>query len=94
MVPYESARLCLEVIELAKTAAELGNINAISDAASAGYLAQAALRCAVANVKINIKSMQNPDEMQEIYSTAEALEIEADEKVFEIKKILKTRANF
>ena len=53
-------------MRLAKTALELGNINAISDAASAGFLAQAALRCAVANVKINIKSLQNPEEMQEI----------------------------
>ncbi len=94
MVPYESAKLCLDVIDLSKIAAEFGNVNAISDAASAGYLAQAALRCAVANVKINIKSLQNPVEMQEIYSTAEALEIEAEEKVFEIKKILKTRADF
>lgn len=94
MVPYESAKLCLEVINLARIAAESGNLNAISDAASAGFLARAALQCAVANVKINIKSLRKPEEMQEIYSTAEALEIEADEKVFEIKKILKNRANF
>ena len=94
LVPYNSAKLCLDVIDLAKKAVELGNLNAISDAASAGFLARAALQCAVANVKININSLQKPEEMQDIYSTAEALEIEADEKVFEIKKILKNRANF
>ena len=56
MVPFEAAKLCLEVMQLASLAARTGNLNAISDAASAGYLAQAALRAAVSNVKINIKS--------------------------------------
>jgi glutamate formiminotransferase/formiminotetrahydrofolate cyclodeaminase len=94
LVPLGVAKLCLEVMDLAKKATSLGNINAISDAASAGYLAQAALRCAVSNVKVNIKSLQNPVEMQDELSTSEALEIESDEKVFELRKIIAERAGF
>ncbi len=94
IIPYGSAKLCLEVMELAKIAVEFGNINAISDGVSAGFLGQAALRCAVANVRINIRSLQNPEEMQDIYNSVDVLENEAEEKLIEIKKFLKDRAGF
>jgi len=93
-VPYKVAGLCLEVMSLAVTASQLGNINAISDAASAGFLAQAALRCAVANVKINIKSLQEPKEMNKIIVDAESLESESDKRLAAIRKNMVERAGF
>lgn len=60
MVSLEAASACAEVIELAATAAALGNRNAASDAAVAALLAQAAMRGAVLNVRTNLSCTQNP----------------------------------
>lgn len=58
-VPLEAARQCLAVQELALQAAELGNLNAISDAASGATLARAALTCAAYNVRINTNGLDD-----------------------------------
>lgn len=60
-VPYHSAELSLEVMKLALVAAELGNLNAISDALSASALAAGGLKSAAANVRINIHNLEHPD---------------------------------
>src|SRR5450756_3229183 len=52
-VPYAIAEKCLEVAKLSEVAAEIGNVNAVSDAGVAALLAEAAARCAALNVKIN-----------------------------------------
>jgi glutamate formiminotransferase/formiminotetrahydrofolate cyclodeaminase len=93
-VPYEAAKMCLEVMGLASTAARIGNLNAVSDAASAGYLAQAALRSAVANVKINIKSLRNPQDSKDLVTSAEKLESDSEKILTEIKQSLIERAGF
>lgn len=92
MVPFEATKWCLEVMHLASLAARIGNLNAISDAASAGYLAQAALRSAVSNVKINIKSLRNPQDSQELMVNSEMMETEAEQVLAEIRQSLTTRA--
>lgn len=65
-VPFHTVQLCYEVLELAHTAATLGNLNAISDALSSAHLACAALRSAAANVRINIHSLKDPVPMAAI----------------------------
>jgi glutamate formiminotransferase / formiminotetrahydrofolate cyclodeaminase len=55
-VPLETAAGCLEVLELAVTVAEKGNLNAASDSGVAGLLAHAAAEGALLNVEINLKS--------------------------------------
>lgn len=92
MVPLEAAKLCLEVMHLASLAARVGNLNAVSDAASAGYLAQAGLRAAVSNVKINIKSLRNPQDSQNLVVQAEMMETEAEKVLAEIRQSLSDRA--
>jgi len=52
-VPEETMRICQEVEKLAQEMVETGNKNAISDAKSAVYLAQAAQKSAQENVEIN-----------------------------------------
>ena len=82
----------MQVLALTQTAAELGNINAISDAASATNLAVAAVKSAGLNVKINLKSLQNPGE---VISQVEDINRYLDEvNVIEqkIKTILNERA--
>lgn len=63
-VPLEAAQQCLSVQELALEAAALGNINAISDAASGATLARAALTCAAYNVRINLNGLEDENTKQ------------------------------
>ncbi len=67
-VPFHSAELCLKVVKLAFQAAELGNLNAISDAYSAAVLAAGGLKSAAANVRINIHNLEHPDSANDLIS--------------------------
>lgn len=58
-VPFEIAEKCLEVARLAETAAEIGNVGAVSDAGVAVLLAEAAAQSAALNVKINVNSIED-----------------------------------
>ena len=60
-VPMMIAEKCLMVMELSLPVGSKGNSNVVSDAASALYLAHAALLCAIANVNINLKSISDSD---------------------------------
>jgi len=56
-IPLEVAKSALQISEMANLAAEKGNINAISDAATAGALSKAAITGAALNVRINLLNM-------------------------------------
>lgn len=58
-VPIATAERCLDVLRLAEPVAAQGNSNVVSDAATALYLADAALRAAVVNVNINLKFIKD-----------------------------------
>jgi methenyltetrahydrofolate cyclohydrolase len=58
-VPFGVAEQALAVIELAEPVGAKGNSNVVSDAASAVYLAYAALKCALVNVNINLKFIKD-----------------------------------
>jgi methenyltetrahydrofolate cyclohydrolase len=53
-VPLRVAEAAAEVSRLSRTAAEIGNVNAVSDAGVAAILADAAAQSAALNVKINL----------------------------------------
>lgn len=59
--PLATARACADVIELCRTAARLGNPNAISDAGAAAACAQAGLKAASLNVLINLPSINDKE---------------------------------
>ena len=61
-IPLFVARHALDILLLAQKAAELGNINAISDAGSAAAQANAALKGAGLNVRINLLGIENDPE--------------------------------
>lgn len=73
-VPLDAAQQCLSVQELALEAATLGNINAISDAASGATLAQAALTCAAYNVRINLNGLENEIAKQDLLDSIRDIE--------------------
>ncbi len=58
-VPYQTAEKCLAVIELVEPVGAKGNANVVSDAATALYLATAALHSALVNVNINLKFIKD-----------------------------------
>ena len=58
-VPFTTAQHCLAVMELSEGVARQGNTNVVSDAATALYLAQAALQSAIINVNINLKFIKD-----------------------------------
>jgi glutamate formiminotransferase/formiminotetrahydrofolate cyclodeaminase len=58
-VPFAIAEKCLEVAKLSEVAAEIGNVNAVSDAGVAALLAEAGAQCAALNVKINLNSIND-----------------------------------
>lgn len=58
-VPLRVAQWSLEVAKLAHRIAQIGNVNAVSDAAAGVMMAQAAVRTAVLNVKINSVNLKN-----------------------------------
>jgi len=58
-IPFITAQKCLQVIERAEPVGRGGNPNVVSDAATAVYLANAALRSAIANVNINLKNIKD-----------------------------------
>ena len=60
-VPYETARLALNLLDLLPDLARKGNANAVTDVGVAGLLASAAAKGAVFNVEINLDSL--PSEM-------------------------------
>ncbi|MDA0926128.1 MAG: cyclodeaminase/cyclohydrolase family protein [archaeon] len=60
-IPYETARMALELMKHLPELAKRGNANAVSDVGVAGLLASAAAKGAVFNVEINLASL--PDAM-------------------------------
>ena len=60
-VPFETAKLAFELLEVLPELARKGNRNAVSDVGVASLLASAAIKGALFNVDINIGSL--PEEM-------------------------------
>jgi len=60
-VPLEIARVALDVCRLSKTAAELGNPAAVTDAAIGAILGEAGAQGAALNVLINLGSIKDED---------------------------------
>jgi glutamate formiminotransferase / formiminotetrahydrofolate cyclodeaminase len=67
-VPLATAEACLEAVELAERVARMGNTNAASDAGVAGLLAAAAAEGALLNVQINLKSLPENADKDDIQS--------------------------
>jgi len=73
MVPFGTAELCLEAIELCKTAAMKGNPNSITDAGVGALVAWAGVQGAVYNVRINMKDIEDEDFIAEHNQKCEQL---------------------
>ena len=60
-VPLQTAKTCLEAMEISLTAAQKGNVNSASDAGVAALMARAGVEGAVLNVLINLGSIKDQE---------------------------------
>jgi glutamate formiminotransferase/formiminotetrahydrofolate cyclodeaminase len=75
-LPLEVCRSVVRVLELLAEVAEIGNVNAVSDAASGAAMAGAAFRAAGLNVKVNASSVADKAAAQKWLDTLHELESE------------------
>ncbi len=90
-VPLHVAEGAVKVMELALSCAESGNLNAISDAASAAALAKAGLTAAGYNVRINAAALPDPSAGEQFLSQVRDLESQALEIEQSIRQIVGER---
>ncbi len=76
-VPLEICRVALGVCRLSKTAAELGNPQAVTDAGIGAILGEAAVVGAALNVKINLGSIKDAAYVEAAASEIDAIQGEA-----------------
>ena len=76
-VPLETVAIAVRVLELAAEVAETGNVNAVSDAGSAGAMSTACIHAAGMNVKINAASLKDDRAVEELLSKLNEYEAQA-----------------
>lgn len=76
-VPLETARACLQIMELSLHVIKNGNVNALSDGICSFQFAYAAMKGALANVKINLKNINNIETLQRFNAEIEGMEKES-----------------
>jgi len=85
--------MALDVLDLTDRIAQIGNLNAITDAGTAGALSRAAVSAAGANVRVNLANMHNDPQAAGMLKEVNAIESSTEEKYADIKKSLKDRVN-
>ena len=89
--PLNVAGKAVEVIELARQAVTLGNVNAISDGGTAAALARAALTGAGYNVRINIAGLQDRQAAAALLADLIVYEQRADDLEKQVRTALSER---
>ncbi|MDT8896712.1 MAG: glutamate formimidoyltransferase [Thermanaerothrix sp.] len=89
-VPLKVAQTTFSVMELAYQVAALGNLNAITDAASAATLAHSAITCAGYNVRINLSGL-DLSLSQPLLDQIGAIENQAAESLKKVRALLRDR---
>ncbi len=90
-IPLHVARSAVQILRLAVRAAEMGNVNAISDAGTAAALAQAALKGAGLNVRINLLGLEKESDPARMLNELRGLEKQADKLEITLRQTLEER---
>ncbi len=88
MVPFETAKTCEKVLDLAMVVAEKGNQNSITDAAISAYMANVGVQSAVLNVKINLGSIKDENFVEKIRKELDQIEKSSTSKTEKIVDIV------
>ncbi len=92
-IPLQVAGMIPELMDLALLVASKGNINAISDAGTAGAFAKAVVSGAGLNVRINCKNLTDQKSAQKYLKEIRLIESQVSEKSQSLQKVLKERAD-
>ncbi|HID73444.1 MAG TPA: glutamate formimidoyltransferase [Thermoplasmata archaeon] len=92
-VPLETMGRALDVMRLARRAAEMGNPSALSDAGSAAIMARAAVQAAALNVRINLKEIDDPSEKDPVLGRMEVILEEVETLYPEVMRIVNERGD-
>jgi formiminotetrahydrofolate cyclodeaminase len=87
-VPLETARKCVQILDIAQVAAEKGNKSSISDTAVSALMAQTGVQAAMLNVRINLSSIKDTDYTQQVTTELHELLQNAMQKSTEILNIV------
>ncbi|HCM97120.1 MAG: glutamate formimidoyltransferase [Chloroflexi bacterium GWB2_49_20] len=90
-IPMQVAQWSVMILALSERTAVLGNINAISDAGSAGALAMASIKSASYNVRINLANLTNEVTIESMQTQIEQLEKRAANIERQLLKSIKER---
>ncbi len=90
-VPLETMRQGVEVLRLARAAAEMGNANAVSDAGVSAYMAHGGIQSASLNVEINVMGLRDLEEGDRYRRAAVDLLREAQALVDEVDRRVRAR---
>ena len=93
-VPLHVAEDAVKVMELALMCVESGNVNAISDAATAAAMAKAGLTAAGYNVRINVAALADPSTGEHFIQQIRELEAQAAGIEKNIREKLQERGKF
>lgn len=87
-VPLETAKNCEKILDIAMVVADKGNKNSITDAAVSALMAQAGVKSAILNVKINLGSIKDEDFVEAISFDIDNLQKNTDNKTNKIMKMV------
>jgi len=90
-VPLDTARTCLQILDTAKTVAEIGNEKSITDVAVSALMARSGIESAILNVKINLSSIKDEDFVKKISNELENIQKTVSNKTQEILKIVNSK---
>jgi len=89
-VPFDVAEKCLSLLRLAAPIGAKGNSNVVSDAATALYLAFAALKSAIVNVNVNLKLIKDASFVETWSAKVADLLAEADAAYAQARQAIET----
>ena len=90
-IPYKVMKISLEAMKLIKYSAEQGLSSSISDAGVGALMANAAVKGAYFNVRINCKTLENPGYVGKILKDASSLAEKAAQLENEILEIVEKK---
>ncbi len=93
-VPLKVAQLSLEVANLAQEITQIGNKNAITDAATAAIMARAAAQAATLNVKVNATGLNDQDLVAEWTAELDSINAETAVIVENVLAVAAERGGF
>lgn len=90
-VPMRTAELCFKTIEVARTVAENGNPNSVTDVGVGAEVAFVGVKGGIYNVLINLKDIKDPDYCSQMRERCSALEEKARKTLESVVKTVRSQ---